>query len=103
MGNPPEEALPTGKDVWFDRALTLLNPVKFLESLPPGKPFVVFNGHGHLGYTGIVDDRITVISGPSTTLGDAKKKREERQPQIGVCELWWKENGDFECFSERWL
>ncbi len=49
MGNPPEEALPTGKDVWFDRALTLLNPVKFLESLPPGKPFVVFNGHGHLG------------------------------------------------------
>jgi hypothetical protein len=103
MGNPPEEALPTGKDAWFDRALTLLNPVKFLESLPPGKPFVVFNGHRHLGYTGIVDDRITIISGPSTTLGDAKKKREERQPQIGVYELWWKENGDIDCFSERWL
>jgi 3',5'-cyclic AMP phosphodiesterase CpdA len=103
LGNPPDR-LPGIWTRFLDRALTLGNPEALLRILPNERSYIVFNGHRHLRYAGVIDNRVTVISGPSTTLGNAATTSpKERKPQIGRYELSWDKDGNFTHFQERWL
>jgi hypothetical protein len=102
LGNP-KEGLPKFQDRLLDRGLTIRNPEDLVKALPASRSFVVFNGHRHIAYTGVIDKRITAISGPSATLGNSGVPRETRKPRIGMYELMWDEKDSFTHFHERWL
>jgi hypothetical protein len=82
----------------FDRALTLSNVEQFLGIFPTGRGHVVFNGHRHMHYTGVIDEKVTVVSGASTTLGNCCDTSDEyatNLPSIARYSLNWDTDGNF--------
>jgi hypothetical protein len=102
IGNPPDDLMPRGKQVFQDRGLTLANPMDLLGALPRQREYILFNGHRHLRYSGKTGN-LTVISGPSTTLGDSAKKVAERRSGFGLYGLDWDSNGSLSQIYERWI
>jgi 3',5'-cyclic AMP phosphodiesterase CpdA len=94
----PESPALLVKDRIFDRGLTLCNVENLLKIFRKDRSYIVFNGHRHMHYTGIVDGSITVVSGASTTLGNCKDTidaLEDRTPVIARYSLDWDESGSF--------
>jgi hypothetical protein len=58
------------KDALLRRFMVLKNATAFLTALPNDRGIVVLHGHRHTRYIGRLDDRIEIVSAPSTTLGD---------------------------------
>ncbi|MGA2647922.1 MAG: hypothetical protein ABSF15_24755 [Candidatus Sulfotelmatobacter sp.] len=101
LGNP-KKRLPKG-DWILDRGSSIRNAEALIGILPAQRSFVIFNGHRHLAYTGIIDGHITAISGPSATLGNSGVPGEKRKPGIGMYGLMWDDRGSFTHFHENWL
>ena len=78
-----------------DRGLTMLNAGDLFMKLPDEVRYVAFNGHRHLGYSRLIEKRVSVISGPSTTLGDDNISAGPRTAGFGVYELSWDVDGNF--------
>ena len=78
-----------------DRGLTMLNVGDLFMKLPAEVRYVAFNGHRHLGYSRLIEKRVSVISGPSTTLGDDNVSAGPRAAGFGVYELSWDGDGNF--------
>jgi hypothetical protein len=100
LGNPVVAL--KGKVRVLDRGLTLCNADALLRALPDARSYVAFNGHRHIHYTGLIDGRVTVISGESTTLGNSVETNEAKEntdPSIARYKLSWLPSGDFEGFE----
>jgi hypothetical protein len=78
-----------------DRGLTMLNAGDLFMELPEEVRYVAFNGHRHLGYSRLIEKRVSVVSGPSTTLGDDNVSAGPRAAGFGVYELSWDGEGNF--------
>ena len=84
----------------FDRALTLMNAVDFVSMLPADRKFPAFNGHRHIEYTGEIDDRLVVVAGPSSTMGNALEAEEKRFPHFSTYDLRWDNKGNLSSLTE---
>ncbi|HTC22635.1 MAG TPA: metallophosphoesterase [bacterium] len=60
--------------------MALLNAGDFIQKLLAQGPSVVFHGHRHIGYTGILNGKIQILSAPSTTLGNELEPKTKRTP-----------------------
>jgi hypothetical protein len=60
--------------------LVLDNALDVLRALPEEGKFLLFHGHRHFGYHGKFGPRLTVISAPSTTLGNEGVPPRHRSP-----------------------
>jgi hypothetical protein len=61
-------------DVLLRRFMVLKNATAFLAALPQNRELVILHGHRHTGFIGRLDNRIEIVSAPSTTLGDENPK-----------------------------
>jgi hypothetical protein len=60
--------------------MVLLNAADLIQRLPNTGKTVVFHGHRHIGYTGLLNGNIQIISAPSGTLGNEKLTPDKRTP-----------------------
>ncbi|HYN84349.1 MAG TPA: metallophosphoesterase [Pyrinomonadaceae bacterium] len=95
----------TFKERVFERAMAVIDGgalVKALAESHEGAGCVVFNGHRHVAYFARIGERIQIVSGPSTTLGDESGRRPAGEPGFGVYELGWDARAGTRCVAERW-
>jgi len=80
---------------------TLLNGEDLLEALRSGSSTVVFNGHQHIRAMAVDDSgKVRLVSGPSTTLGDARDPR--GRPGFGSYTLLHGEGVGVHVGTEAW-
>jgi hypothetical protein len=60
--------------------MALLNAEDFIQKLLAQGRSVVFHGHRHIGYTGVLNGKIQILSAPSTTLGNELEPKTKRTP-----------------------
>lgn len=88
-----------------ERAMAVIDGgalVKALSEAHDAGGCVVFNGHRHVGYFAQIGDRIQIVSGPSSTLGDESGRRPAGELGFGVYEIGWHAGTGTKCLSERW-
>lgn len=89
------------KDQVFERAMPLIDGAALVRAMSDNA-CVVFNGHRHISYLARAGDKIQIISGPSTTLGDESGRRPHGEIGFGIYSLSWDARGGTKCLAERW-
>lgn len=90
----------TLKDRIFERAMPVIDGGSLVKALD-GAGCIVFNGHRHVSYFARIGERIQIVSGPSTTLGD-ESPPPRKELGFGVYELGWDGRSGTKCLAERW-
>lgn len=94
------------REDWMSRALSSVNAAAFFRAAGRQRSSVLFNGHRHIRYLGRLafqHGTMDVISGPSTTHGDASRPKKEQKPGFGLYPLSWDDSLNVSLSGKRWM
>jgi Calcineurin-like phosphoesterase len=87
---------------FLGRFSTFVKANLFTSVLGLQRKYVIFNGHRHIGYVGKIGNNLSIISAPSTSIGNENTTLRSDLGGFGVYGISWTENNSVSLLWERW-